>query len=130
MTLQEAIMDKNRPLSVPPQQWMQYEQAKEYEEQQVIENQIKRIVAVEQNQDDEDISNINVDSEQKLQISIEKMILGCRMSMKVLQELDRKNATPSQREFYNTTKNIINNAIAPYLADILKARKKLYKGEE
>lgn len=129
MTLQEAIMDKNRPLSVPPQQWMQYEQAKQYEEQQVIENQIKRIVAVEQNQDDEDISNINVDSEQKLQISIEKMILGCRMSMKVLQELDRKNATPSQREFYNTTKNIINNAIAPYLADILKARKKLYKGE-
>ena len=127
MTLQEAIMDKNRPLSVSPHEWMQYEQAKQHEQEELIENEIKRIVAIEENKDDEDVSDIKVDAEEKLDISIEQMVLGCRMSMRVLQQLERKNVSPKEREFYNQTKKIINNAIAPYLADILKIRKKLYK---
>lgn len=130
MTLQEAIMDKNRPLSVPPQQWMQYEQAKQHEQEELIENEIKRIVAIEENREDEDVSDIKVDAEEKLNIGIEQMILGCRMSMRVLQQLERKNTSPKERAFYNQARKIINNAVAPYLADILKARKKIYKEDK
>ena len=125
MTLQEAIKDKNRPLSVSPHEWMQYEQAKEYEEEQLIEAQIKRIV-VDQNPDISE-DNIMVDVEDKLDIGIQQMILGCRISMKALQELDRKNVTIQERQAYSQIKKLIYNAVAPYLADVLKSRKGLYK---
>lgn len=127
MTLQEAIMDKNRPLSVSPHEWMQYEQAKQYEQEELIENEIKRIVAIEENKDDEDVSDIKINVEEKLDISIEQMVLGCKMSMRILQELDRKNVSPLEREVYNEIKKNVYNAIAPYLVDILKIRKRLYK---
>jgi len=93
----------------------------------LIENEIKRIVAIEENKDDEDVSDIKIDVEEKLDISIEQMVLGCKMSMRILQELDRKNVSPLEREVYNEIKKNVYNAIAPYLADILKIRKRLYK---
>lgn len=126
MTLQEAIMDKDRPLSMTPQQWMQYTQANEIEQEQLLQNQVKRIVAVQQNNDD-DLSQIQVQIQEKLDIGIEQMVLGCRIAIKSLQQLQRKNVSPVQRKVYNQIKALINNAIAPYLGDILDSRKGLYK---
>ena len=125
MTLQEAIQDKNRPLSVPPQQWMQYEQAKEIQQQQLLDNEVKRIVADEIQSDE--IDNIVVDAQQSLDIGIQQMILGCRIAIRALQQLNRKNVTIDQRNVYNQIQDLMHNAIAPYLSDILKSRKRLYK---
>ena len=123
MTLQEAIKDKDRPLSMTPEQWMHYVQADEKEDEILIQGQVKRIVASQQN----DEAPIDPSSDEKLDIGIEQMILGCRISMKSLQELQRINLTPDQRKVYIQIKRLIDNAIAPYLADILQARKGLYK---
>lgn len=127
MTLQEAIMDKDRPLSMTPQQWMQYTQANEIEQEQLLQNQVKRIVAVQQNNNDDDLSQIQIQIQEKLDIGIEQMVLGCRIAIKSLQQLQRKNVSPDQRKVYNQIKTLINNAIAPYLGDILDSRKGLYK---
>lgn len=124
MTLQEAVKDKNRPLSVSPHEWMQYEQAKQHEEEELIQKQVKRII---EDENPEQNVDININAEEKLDIGIEQMILGCRISMKALQQLDRQNVTASQRPVYNEIKSLIYNAVAPYLADILKSRKGLYK---
>lgn len=124
MTLQEAVKDKNRPLSVSPHEWMQYEQAKEHEEEELIQKQVKRII---EDENPEQNVDININAEEKLDVGIEQMILGCRISMKALQQLDRQNVTASQRPVYNEIKSLIYNAVAPYLADILKSRKGLYK---
>lgn len=125
MTLQEAIKDNNRPLSVSPYEWMQYEKAKQQEEQQLIQAQIKRIV-MDQNPTKEN-SEFDVDVQEKLDIGIEQMILGCRIAIKSLQQLDRMNVSPKERQVYNEIKGLIYNAVAPYLSDILKSRKGLYK---
>lgn len=124
MTLQEAVKDKNRPLSVSPHEWMQYEQAKQHEEEELIQKQVKRII---EDENPEQNVDININAEEKLDVGIEQMILGCRISMKALQQLDRQNVTASQRPVYNEIKSLIYNAVAPYLADILKSRKGLYK---
>lgn len=121
MTLQQAIMDKDRPLSMTPQQWMQYQQAKQYQDDQLIENEVKTII------EQDETTPIEVLPQEKLDIGIQQMVIGCRIAMKMLQQLDRTNVSPKQREVYNEIKDLVNNAIAPYLADILKSRKKLYK---
>ena len=43
MTLQEAMVDPNRPLSMTPREWMQYEEAKEQEEVEDIDQTAKGI---------------------------------------------------------------------------------------
>ena len=127
MTLQEAIMDPSRPLSVPPQEWMQYEEAKDEEEKEIVDGEARKVVAEEQNLPPEDADAVEVDSYEKLEIGVERMILGCRMAKRALQELVRKDATPKERAYYDRVDDIVRNALAPYLSDILHARKRLYR---
>lgn len=121
MTLQQAIIDPNRPLSMTPQQWMQYTQAQEKQDEILLQNEVKRIIF---NQNEEQIVP---QPDEKLDIGIQQMVLGCRIAMKSLQQLQRKNVSIDQRKIYIEIKDLINNAISPYLADILVARKGLYK---
>ena len=125
MTLEEAIKDQKRPLSVSPMQWMQYKQANQKDQEEIVDNEIKRIVSQETEVPFQKIEQI--DSIEKLQIGIEQMVLGCKIAMKSLQQIDRKDISPSQRKSINKIKQYVNNAIAPYLADILFYRKKSYQ---
>jgi hypothetical protein len=42
-----------------------------------------------------------------------------------LNELSRKDVSPSERRAYDGLEEIVNKAIAPYLADMMKFRKEL-----
>ena len=126
MTLEEAIKDQKRPLSVSPMQWMQYVEANDKQEQEIVDNEVKRIVSEENNIPFQELKT-EIDPFEKLEIGIQQMVLGCKISIKALQELERVNTTPSERKAVNKIKEYVNNAIAPYLADILIQRKNSYK---
>ena len=124
MTLQEAIADPNRPLSMTPQEWMQYEEAKEQEEVENVDQTAKAIY-VEETGISEEQADSEFGSEEKLEVGIEQMVLGCRIAMRALNELSRKDVSIAERKAYDGMAEIVNRAIAPYLADMMKFRKEL-----
>ena len=122
MTLQEAMVDPNRPLSMTPREWMQYEEAKEQEEVENIDQTAKEIYAEEEGVSEEQ-TDLEFGSEEKLEIGIEQMVLGCRIAIRALNELSRKDVSIKDRKAYDGISEIVNRAIAPYLADMMKYRK-------
>lgn len=119
MTLQEAIADPNRPLSMTPKEWMQYDEAKEQEEVENIDQTAKEIY-VEETGDESEFG-----SEEKLEVGIEQMVLGCRIAIRALNELSRKDVSVQERKAYDGMADIVNRAIAPYLADMMTYRKEI-----
>ena len=124
MTLQEAIADRNRPLSMSPREWMQYEEAKEQEEVENVDETAKDIYAEEMEASKEQADS-EFGSEEKLEVGIEQMVLGCRMALRALNELERKDVSIAERNAYDGMAEIVRRAIAPYLADMMKYRKSL-----
>lgn len=126
MTFQEAIKDPNRPLSMTPQEWMQYEEAKENEEVEVVDQTSKQLY-VQEMEVPEEQADEEFDAVAKLEIGIEQMVLGCRIAMRALNELGRQDVSKEDRKAYDGMAEIVNFAIAPYLADMMKYRKELNK---
>ena len=124
MTLQEAMVDPNRPLSMTPREWMQYEEAKEQEEVENIDQTAKEIYAEAEGVSEEQ-ADLEFGSEEKLEIGIEQMVLGCRIAIRALNELSRKDVSIRDRKAYDGISEIVNRAIAPYLADMMKYRKEI-----
>ena len=124
MTLQEAMADPNRPLSMTPKEWMQYDEAREQEEVENIDRTAKEIY-VEETGIPEEQADSEFGSEEKLEIGIEQMVLGCRAAMRALNELSRKDVPVKERKAYDGMARIVNCAIAPYLADMMKFRKEV-----
>lgn len=124
MTLQEAMTDPNRPLSMTPREWMQYEEAKEQEEVENIDQTAKEIYAEEEGVSEEQADS-EFGSEEKLEVGMEQMVLGCRIAIRALNELSRKDVSIRDRKAYDGISEIVNRAIAPYLADMMKYRKEI-----
>ena len=122
MTFQEALSDPNRPLSMTPKEWMQYEEAKEKEEEENVEGAAKELYVEEIGPLPEDGEAL---PEAKLELGIEQMVLGCRIAMRALNELQRKDVAVKERKAYDGISEIVDRAIAPYLADMMKFRKEL-----
>ena len=124
MTLQEAMVDPNRPLSMTPREWMQYEEAKEQEEVENIDQTAKEIYAEEEGIPEEQADS-EFGAEEKLEVGMEQMVLGCRIAIRALNELSRKDVSIKDRKAYDGISEIVNHAIAPYLADMMKYRKEI-----
>ena len=124
MTLQEAMTDPNRPLSMTPREWMQYEEAKEQEEVENIDQTAKEIYAEEEGVSEEQADS-EFGSEEKLEVGMEQMVLGCRIAIRALNELSRKDVSIRDRKAYDGISEIVNRAIAPYLAAMMKYRKEI-----
>ena len=122
MTIDEAIKDKDRPLSMTPQEWMQYVEAADEEDKALVDNEVARIVAQEGGDEPREI-----DSAEKLDIGIEQMVLGCKVAMRALQGLSRDNVGVKEREAYDRIGDLIYNAVGPYLSDVLETRTKLIR---
>ena len=124
MTLQEAMVDPNRPLSMTPREWMQYEEAKEQEEVENIDQTAKGIYTEEEGIPEEQADS-EFGAEEKLEVGMEQMVLGCRIAIRALNELSRKDVSIRDRKAYDGISEIVNRAIAPYLADMMKYRKEI-----
>lgn len=117
MTLEEAIADRNRPLSVSPYEWMQYREAEDKEAEMIYDDEADRIVQEETKSDEP----AKTTPEDRVEIGIEQMILGCRIAMRALQEIDRMDKGLKDRAKYDRIKDNVFNGVAPYLAAALKA---------
>jgi len=127
MTLQEAIMDPDRPLSVPPQEWILHEEAKEHEEEDVFD---AAEIVREQGANPEDASAGGmVPAEERFEIGVEQMVLGCRIAIRALQEISRKDLGTEERGYWSDCERLVYHAVAPYLADILVRRKRRIAAE-
>lgn len=120
MTLEEAIADKDRPLSMTPQDWMRCAEAEEEEDKMLVDDEAKRIVSADTGVPAQEVE---ISSEEKLDIGIEQMVLGCKMAMRALQELSRADKEPWKRGVYDKMQDAIYNGVGPYLVDVLDARK-------
>ena len=107
-----------------PREWMQYEEAKEQEEVENIDQTAKEIYAEEEGVSEEQVDS-EFGSEEKLEVGIEQMVLGCRIAIRALNELSRKDVSIRDRKAYDGISEIVNRAIAPYLADMMKYRKEI-----
>lgn len=128
MTLDEAIRDKNRPLSVAPAEWMEYQKAKDADEEVLFDEEASRIVrdehAVtsplpESTHEDVDSDDAVVTPSDRLEIGIEQMVIGCKMAIRALQELSRIDSGQSDK--YDKIGTYIRNGVSPYLAEAMKA---------
>ena len=117
MTFEEAIADRNRPLSVSPYEWMQYREAEDKEAEMIYDDEADRIVQEETGSPEP----VKTAPEDRVEIGIEQMILGCRIAMRALQEISREDRGMSERAKYDRVKDNIFNGVAPYLAAALKA---------
>lgn len=129
MTLDEAIRDKNRPLSVAPAEWMEYQKAKDVDEEVLYDEEAARMVAEERVVSDTESSAASEDYDEaktltaydRLEIGIEQMAIGCKMAIRALQELSRTEAGQTDRSRYDAIGNYIRNGVSPYLADTMRA---------
>ena len=116
MTIDEAIADKDRPLSVSPYEWVQYRKAEEKDDETLFDKEAERIVEDETGERPEEMT-----PQDRLEIGVEQMVVGCKMAMRALQEMRRIDLPASERAKYDKAGNFIFNGVAPYLADALKA---------
>jgi hypothetical protein len=125
MTLQEAILDKNRPLSVTPQEWILYEEAKEHEEEEIFDDAPPVREALHEQSDGQDEeAGGDLPPEERFEVGMEQMVLGCRIAIRALQELSRSDLRSDDRGYYSECERLVYHAVAPYLADILVKRRK------
>lgn len=116
MTIEEAIVDPSRPLSISPRDWALSVQAELEEEKSLIDESSKRIAS------EEDPSSSGRDPEgwEKVDIGIDQMIEGCKIMDQGLFELEEKNLSSSEsKKTLSTLRELLNLAIIPYLTEIL-----------
>lgn len=124
MTIDEAIADRDRPLSMPPAEWAQYVEASEEEERELVDGEAARLSGQADGVD----GPAAVSPGDKLEMGLEQMLLGCKMAIRALQELSREDAAQADRALYDRIGDVVYNAIGPYLVDALRAHGELTSG--
>ena len=127
MTLEEAINDKNRPLSVSPDEWMRYEQASDREDEEITASEAREVLSEERGEpvpDDEEVEPFDM-----LEIGVARLVIGCKMCIRALHQMDRMDAGKGERAAVSRIEDLVFNAVAPYVADTLKATRALREAE-
>lgn len=112
MDYQEAALDKNRPLSITPREWMHIVESAHEEERQLIDETAERL--------SKDSSDSDVAGLVKVDIGLDQVIQGVKIVYSGLSDLNREDLGISSRRFYNSFKGVFDTAIVPYLIDALK----------
>ena len=128
MNLNEAIMDPKRPLSIAPQEWMLAVEAKLAEEQELTDKVVQRVVAAKKGE--EPTKPLDVSAIEKMDAGIDQLVQGCKILMTAMDELKRVNLEPYQRKCVEKINDLTNNAIGPYLVDIIKASQEFDEQQE
>lgn len=127
MTINEAIADPKRPLSIAPQEWMLAVEAKLAEEQELTDKVAQRVVAAKRGE--EPTKPLEVSAIEKMDAGIDQLVQGCKILMSALDELKRANLEPYQRKSVDKINDLTNNAIGPYLVDIIQASQEFDESE-
>ncbi len=119
MTINEAIVDPKRPLSIAPQEWMLAVEAKLAEDEELTDKAAQRVIAAKKGE--EPTKPLDVSAIEKMDAGIDQLVQGCKILMSAMDELKRVNLEPHQRKSVEKINDLTNNAIGPYLVEIIQA---------
>lgn len=112
MTFEEAVMDPNRPLSLTPREWMYSVEASLAEENELVDKVASRIAKEEDKPEPET-------GLEKIDMGIDQMVQGVRLVQSGIQDSRMVDLEPKTRKAIENIKDLLETAIAPYLADII-----------
>lgn len=112
MTFEEAVMDPNRPLSLTPREWMYSVEATLAEENELVDKVASRIAKEEDKPEPET-------GLEKIDMGIDQMVQGVRLVQSGIQDSRMVDLEPKTRKAIEKIKDLLETAIAPYLADII-----------
>lgn len=114
MTFEEAIADPNRPLSLTPREWMYAVEADLAEEAANVEGTAKRLAAAK-----EPSAPAGTGFE-KIDLGIDQLVSGCQLVSAGILDSRMADLPPASRRAVEQIKDLLETAIAPYLADIIR----------
>lgn len=116
MTFEEAAADPRRPLSLTPREWMYAVEASLAEEQANIDGTARRLAAAKE-------PPAPIDSGtgfEKIDLGIDQLVQGCQLCMAGIADARMADLPPQSRRAVEQIKDLLETAIAPYLADIIR----------
>ena len=123
MTLNDAIKDPERPLSINPMEWMLAVEANLAEEEELTKKVADRIAAKKRNFEEEEKSDkkdLTIVGVETIDMGIDQIIQGIKLVYSGLSEAEKADMTPKMRKAVNTIKDLMDTAIVPYTKDIAK----------
>lgn len=118
MTLNDAIKDPERPLSINPMEWMLAVEANLAEEEELTKKVAKRISSKNDNENKEEKKDLTIVGIETIDMGIDQIIQGIKLVYSGLKESEKADMTPKMRKSVNTIKDLMDTAIVPYMKDI------------
>ena len=122
MTLDEAIKDPKRPLSMSPRDWMLSVEAELVEDNDLTNGTVERLVPEQQEVSE---STKKENGWLKIDLGIDQIIEGCKILEKGIFEVNRMDLNKSQRTSIDYIDDIYRSAIIPYMAEIVNESEKI-----
>ena len=111
MTIDEAILDHNRPLNISPSDWIEH---LKLIEETIEQNSIftEELEKYEESEDDEN-ALVYLDS------GVDLVVQGIEIIMKGIKLANRADLRPVERKRIKTIEENVNHALIPYTSEII-----------
>ena len=119
MTLNEAIQDPKRPLSINPMEWMLAVEADLAEEEELTKKVAERI-ATQNKKNDNVVSqkDLSITGVETIDMGIDQIIQGIKLVYSGIENSDRADMKPKLRKTVNEIKDLMDTAVVPYMKDV------------
>lgn len=121
MTLNEAIQDPKRPLSINPMEWMLAVEADLAEEEELTKKVAERIAT--QNKKNDNVvpqKDLVITGIETIDMGIDQIIQGIKLVYSGIENSDKADMKPKLRKTVNEIKDLMNTAVVPYMKDVVE----------
>lgn len=119
MTLNEAIQDPKRPLSINPMEWMLAVEADLAEEEELTKKVAERIATQnKKNNDTVPQKDLVITGIETIDMGIDQIIQGIKLVYSGIENSDRADMKPKLRKTVNEIKDLMDTAVVPYMKDV------------
>lgn len=121
MTLNEAIQDPKRPLSINPMEWMLAVEADLAEEEELTKKVAERIATKnKKNNDTVPQKDLVITGIETIDMGIDQIIQGIKLVYSGIENSDRADMKPKLRKAVNEIKDLMDTAVVPYMKDVVE----------
>ena len=113
MTLPEAIHDPKRPLSVSPFDWMN-------RATESLDSKPAELTAKKKQEAPIAIAEPDEQALSDLDTGIDSIVSGIQMVYEALKQANLADVKPDARKVFDGVKDLMDTAVAPYMADVIK----------
>ncbi len=112
MTIEEAIRDPKRPLSISPRDWVLSVEAELEEEKELVEGSVERLISSK-------TSSKEISPWEKIDLGLDEMIEGAKILDSGIFSLHSQNLKPEERILLSKIKETWEGGVLPYLSELL-----------